>query len=434
MSYNIQNFNNGDVLSASHLHNIENALINTENAINDIKHTVDNSIKSLYGLNVLCLGDSITIGQGMTADTRWNTLLANKYNWNLTVQAAGGISLSSYWYTTNNSSNISIVKKAEKIKTMSPKPDIVLVWGGHNDVSYRESPLGTWDDTDSNSFKGALKCISQLVHEYAPNATLFVLTREWTSWDPLKLEVPSDTSDTSADFDKAIIEGAHLYGWVPINMQLCGITPYTKNKYTGDGIHPNKSGTDLIVSYLESELSKYYRIPDLEKVPVTNIEINKSQTNILSGGTEQLYVNIKPSNATDTTIIWSSEDNSIATISNSGLITGVNAGTTTITAKTKDSGLIDSIVVNISDTTVALSGVKLSQNTYTCQQSSAFTLSLNFIPQNATNQNVLWESSNTEVAIVNGGFVKALREGTAIITATSIDGGYLDICNLTVTA
>ena len=83
---------------------------------------------SLEGLNVLCLGDSITAGQGLTTETRWTNVLASKYGWNLTNKSQGGISLSSYYYTANGKSDVSIAKKAEILKTMTTKPDVIIVW------------------------------------------------------------------------------------------------------------------------------------------------------------------------------------------------------------------------------------------------------------------------------------------------------------------
>lgn len=447
MGYELQGFKDKEtVLSATHLQNIETAILNNEANISSLQENISTIVHPLYGLNVLCLGDSITYGQGMTTETRWANVMAQKYNWNLTVQAAGGISLSSYYYTTNSKSDTSINKKAEKIATMQTKPDIVLVWGGHNDASYRYSPLGSWDNletedtkgviptyADKNSFKGALRYIAELVHYYAPKATLFMLTREWNKITPSALIVPEGTTDTAADFDKAIVEGAYLYGWVPINMQLCGINPYTKDTYTSDGTHPNASGTELIVRYLESELARYYRVPDLGKVQVESIELNKSVTTILKSGTETLIASITPSNATNTSIVWSSSDDSIASVDSNGVVTGIGTGTATITAKTVDGGLVDSCIINVSTTALAVSDISLNKTSHTCQQSTDFALSVSFNPSNATNQNIAWQSSNTDVAIVSGGFVKALREGNAIITATSADGGYTATCNLTVT-
>ena len=227
---------------------------------NEVVVSVDgwkSSKLSLEGLNVLCLGDSITAGQGLTTDTRWTNVLASKYNWTLTNRSLGGISLSSYYYTYNSTTDESIAKKAEILKTMTTPPDIIIVWGGHNDESYRASPLGTWEDEDTNSFKGALKYIASLAHEYAPNATLFVLTPMWTHKQPVVLKYPQGTTDTNRMFNDAVFEGAEKYGWIPINMDFCGINPDTLSEYTRDGIHPNDKGTEKIVEYLSEELASY---------------------------------------------------------------------------------------------------------------------------------------------------------------------------------
>ena len=211
----------------------------------------------LNGLNVLCLGDSITAGQGLTTETRWTNVLASKYGWNLTNKSQGGISLSSYYYTANGKSDVSIAKKAEILKTMTTKPDVIIVWGGHNDTSYRYSPLGTWDDETTDSFKGALKYIAELADEYVPDATLFVLTPLWTTEASSTLKVPENTTDNNWMFVDAIYEGAEAYGWIPVNMDLCGITPFTKSGLLLDNIHPNEAGTEKIVAYLSAELASY---------------------------------------------------------------------------------------------------------------------------------------------------------------------------------
>lgn len=447
MGYELQGFKDKEtVLSAAHLQNIETAILNNEANISSLQEKISTIAHPLYGLTVLCLGDSITYGQGMTTETRWANVMAQKYNWNLTVQAAGGISLSSYYYTVNSKSDLSINKKAEKIATMQTKPDIVLVWGGHNDTSYRYTPLGSWNDIDTedtsgaiptyadkNSVKGALRYIAELVHYYAPKATLFVLTREWNKITPSTLIVPENTTDTGADIDKAVMEGAYLYGWIPVNMQLCGINPYTKDTYTIDGTHPNASGTELIIRYLENELAKYYRIPDLDKVSVASVELNKSVTTILKGETETLITKISPSNATDASIQWSSSNNNIATVNSSGVVTAITEGSATITAKTNDGGLIASCIVNVSNIAVSVESIVLDKTQHTCQQSTEFTLNETISPNNATNQNIIWSSSDEDVATVSGGFVKALREGNVTITATT-ENGISSVCSLTITA
>ena len=401
---------------------------------------------SIKGLNVLCLGDSITAGQGMTSSTRWANVLATKLGWNLTVQAQGGIPLSSYYYTANGETDISICKKAESIANMSTKPDLVIVWGGHNDTSYRYSPLGTFDDletkdtsgvlgtyADRNGFKGALRYIAELVHTYAPKATLVVLTREWTNLTPSKLKVPEGTTDTNRMYDEAIFEGAKYFGWIPINMQLCGITPFTKGTYTGDNVHPNAAGTDLIVKYLESELGKLYYNLETKTISVTGISINKTSTTIVVGGTEQLSAIVSPTDASNKGVIWSSNNTSIASVNN-GLVTAKAEGSATITAKTSDGGFSATCTVEVSAKSVSVESVSLDHTSYEMEQSTQMILTATINPSNATNQNLNWESSNEEVLTVKDGVVNALREGEATVTVTTEDGNYKATCTFKVNA
>ena len=322
----------------------------------------------LDGLNVLCLGDSITAGQGLTTDTRWTNVLASKYGWNLTNKSQGGISLSSYYYTANGKSDVSIAKKAEILKTMTTKPDVIIVWGGHNDTGYRYSPLGTWDDETTDSFKGALKYIAELADEYAPDATLFVLTPLWTTEAPSTLKVPENTTDNNWMFVDAIYDGAEAYGWIPINMDLCGITPFTKSGLLLDSIHPNEAGTEKIVEYLSEELACYGANSKKE-----TIIFNKPAVSMKTGESTTLKAVQSPRSGTGTmTFTWSSSDSSVATVDANGKIIAVAPGNAIITATTTNgtsAGISVSVVCEHTyETTVtAPACTEQGYTTYTCE-------------------------------------------------------------------
>ena len=322
----------------------------------------------LEGLNVLCLGDSITAGQGLTTDTRWTNVLASKYGWNLTNKSQGGISLSSYYYTANGKSDVSIAKKAEVLKTMTTKPDVIIVWGGHNDTSYRYSPLGTWDDETKDSFKGALKYIAELADEYAPDATLFVLTPLWTTEAPSTLKVPENTTDNNWMFVDAIYEGAEAYGWIPVNMDLCGITPFTKSGLLLDNIHPNEAGTEKIVEYLSEELASYGANSKKQ-----TILFNHSSVSIENGKTTTLKAVLSPRSGNGSPVFtWSSSNSSVATVDANGKITAVAHGNATITA-TADNGVSAAVKVSVAEgehtytpTVTAPTCTEQGHTTYTC--------------------------------------------------------------------
>jgi uncharacterized protein YjdB len=58
-------------------------------------------------------------------------------------------------------------------------------------------------------------------------------------------------------------------------------------------------------------------------VSVTGVTLNKTSVTLLVGGTEPLAATTAPSNATNQNVTWSSSDTGIATVSTSGLVTGV---------------------------------------------------------------------------------------------------------------
>ena len=81
-----------------------------------------------------------------------------------------------------------------------------------------------------------------------------------------------------------------------------------------------------------------------------------------------------------------------------------------------------------------VTGVSLNQSEMTLIDGETGTLTAIFTPDNATNQAVTWEGSDTSVATVNNGLVTAVGEGTATITVTTEDGGKTASCAVTVTS
>ncbi len=84
--------------------------------------------------------------------------------------------------------------------------------------------------------------------------------------------------------------------------------------------------------------------------------------------------------------------------------------------------------------TVDVTGVNISPNAVSLQVNRTSTLSATISPANASNKNVTWSSNNTAVATVSAtGVVTANAQGTATITATTVDGGFTANSSVTVT-
>ncbi len=83
---------------------------------------------------------------------------------------------------------------------------------------------------------------------------------------------------------------------------------------------------------------------------------------------------------------------------------------------------------------IHVTGVSLDQNVLHLTVGGTAQLVASVAPGNAGNRNVTWSSSDPAVAAVSGGAVTALRPGSAVITVTTVDGGYAASCAVTVTA
>lgn len=88
--------------------------------------------------------------------------------------------------------------------------------------------------------------------------------------------------------------------------------------------------------------------------------------------------------------------------------------------------------LNIGDI-VAVTGISLDSSTKTVTAGDTVTITATITPSNATNKGIVWTSSDETVATVNGGIVTGVGNGTAVITAKTVDGGFTATCSVTST-
>ncbi|MGC4038461.1 MAG: Ig-like domain-containing protein [Chitinophagaceae bacterium] len=86
-------------------------------------------------------------------------------------------------------------------------------------------------------------------------------------------------------------------------------------------------------------------------VNVTGVTLNPTSASIVTGGTQQLTATIAPSNATNQAVTWSSSNTAIATVSATGLVTAVAAGTATITVTTQDGAKTATATITVTQST-----------------------------------------------------------------------------------
>ena len=179
-------------------------------------------------------------------------------------------------------------------------------------------------------------------------------------------------------------------------------------------------------------------IPESDVIAVAGVTLGKTSLELTEGDEITLTVTINPANATNKNVTWNSSDSSVASVSD-GRVTAVKAGTATITVTTEDGGKIATCEVKVNAKTVepevvAVTGVTLDKTSVELTEGDETTLTATVNPDNATNKNVTWKSSDSSVAEVVDGKVTAVKAGSATITVTTEDGGKTATCEVKVNA
>lgn len=164
----------------------------------------------------------------------------------------------------------------------------------------------------------------------------------------------------------------------------------------------------------------------------SSITLDRKEATIKVGEATTLKANVLPADADDKTIVWSSENSDIASVTNDGVVTGMKAGTTKIIVTTNANGLKDECILTVLQ---PATGITLDrQDISFANIGENVQLTANVLPEDASNKNVSWASSDTKVAIVSNGNVVCTGYGTAVISAITEDGGYIATCVINATS
>lgn len=140
------------------------------------------------------------------------------------------------------------------------------------------------------------------------------------------------------------------------------------------------------------------------------------------GETLSLIPSIYPEDAENKEVHWSSSDETVAIVSADGAVTAVGLGEATITVSTTDdSNLSATCVVTVVSTMVE--DIVLPIDSLKLRIGDVYYLEATVLPENSTNRDILWSSSDEDVAVVSSlGKIVALSEGQTFITASAADG------------
>ena len=160
---------------------------------------------------------------------------------------------------------------------------------------------------------------------------------------------------------------------------------------------------------------------EVKEMPLDSIEINQINISMLKGETTQVYVLYNPENTTDDkTVVWTSSDETIATVDSNGNIVAVKEGVVTITATIGNKTATTEVVVNeISVEKISIDISKIEK----FEVGKKYNLKLIINPLNTTDAvTITWTSSDESIATISAeGVLTILKEGIVTITANVND-------------
>ena len=178
----------------------------------------------------------------------------------------------------------------------------------------------------------------------------------------------------------------------------------------------------LIIGFLL--LIKFKVLSFTSSVMPNAIVLNQNEIGIKKGKSYQLVSTVLPENAENKQVVWESSDPKIVSVNSvTGYITGVKEGSATITVKTLINDISTDCIVNVSGKNILVSRIVLNEKRISLAVGYTHSLTYQITPKNATENDLIFTSSDSSVATVNqSGVIQGLKEGNAIITVSSSNG------------
>lgn len=193
------------------------------------------------------------------------------------------------------------------------------------------------------------------------------------------------------------------------------------------------SATITVTTTDGSKTATCYVTVTAKTIEVNNVGLDKSEMEMVAGDSYQFTVTIKPDNASDKTLSWSSSDENVATVDNTGKVTAVSEGKVTITVKTSNPAQSASCDITVKAASIPVTGVNIDSWIINLGVNETAAIAYTIQPDDATNKEVTFSSDNTDVVAVDSeGTLVGVSSGSAKVTVTTVDGGYSSVCTVNV--
>ena len=404
-----------------------------------------------FGKKLLVLGDSISTERGGIADITYATQLGIEYGF-------------------SSVTNLSISGKTflwhiENLNKYSNDYDVVIVMCGTNDHGYNTA-IGDINSTDNTTISGRVDILINALIEKNLEALIVFLT-------PIKRvgtigseDEAFNTTDgyytklgtTTKEVGEAIKNKCKQYS-VPCIDLYDSIEPKSasiRNKYfnsPNDGTHPSTLGHAKYIS--PKVVSEIGRLAPFQPVSINtstevygNIVTNPSSLRLNSGERGSFTVKLDKAPTNEQTISIESTNSNITLSTRELRFTSDNYNneqTVTVTVPPSVTNnftisltnpnvvnkSVEVIITNGGTTNVSVNSVSLDKGYIALTIGSTEQLTPTISPSNATNKEVNWSCNNDNCTVVNG-LVTAIKEGSSVITVTTVDGNKTANCNVTV--
>lgn len=159
---------------------------------------------------------------------------------------------------------------------------------------------------------------------------------------------------------------------------------------------------------------------------VTSVKLNHSSYKLVKGRSVTLKATVDSNTATNSKVKWTTSNKKIATVTQSGKVTGKNIGTCTIKVTAKD-GSKRSASCKIRVIRVA-KGLEINKTYLRVMEGTTAKLKTRFTPKNASIKHLKWETSDETIAtITSKGIITGVTPGTCTVTAKTTDGSNIKV-------
>ena len=428
-------------------------------------------------IKIMCIGDSITQGTNGNGASSieysyryplWKLLIDNNVNFEFVGSRNYGFNSTPTYATYNGKTfnnkhegywgwTIQDVRDILTTPLQTIIPDIAIIYLGTNgseSVSVKKEYMRTL----INKLRAANPKIKVLLGEPSQSAmtemqaSFKALAGEMTTGLSPVLDVKNATpwvDDPSAP-NSCTIDWAHTSqigdktmadNIYPVLAQAINLAPATPRPTPSVTATPNPTATPTAVvtatptavvtaTPTAAVTATPTAIVTATPIPVVSVNLNKTSATLKVSMTLQLVATVKPSDAANKLLTWTSSNLKVATVTISGKVTAKGPGTATITVNTSDGA--KTAVCKVTVTQPVLS-IKLNKTSLNLLKGKTYKLICKVLPSNASNKKVTWNSSNKAIVTISStGSVKGIKKGSAYVSVTTVDGKKTAKCKVNV--